>query len=64
MTDHPDGLIRRTRTVSDLFHKTCWSFLQGGGNMVDPYRCRCGTWEYDVEAVQWRLTPGGGDVER
>jgi hypothetical protein len=52
---HPDGLVNKARTVYDLFHKECWSFLTGNGSMAMTYRCKCGWWDYQTDEHQYRL---------
>jgi hypothetical protein len=63
MSNHPDGLTTRSRTVYDLFHNECWSFLTGNGSTAAPYKCKCGWWEYDADNYQYQLVrfPEGGD---
>lgn len=43
----PDTVKYKAHSVRDPFCTLCNTFLSGDGSMVLPYKCECGTYEYD-----------------
>lgn len=48
-------LTQKKRAVYSPFHEKCGEFVRGNGSIVMPYECSCGTYEYDSDAMAWRL---------
>jgi len=33
----------------------CEEGLRGNGSIISPYKCSCGTWEYDIEENEYKI---------
>jgi hypothetical protein len=40
-------VILKAHTVRDEYCTVCKEFLTGNGSMVSPWKCGCGTYEFD-----------------
>jgi len=49
------NVIYKSHRVKDLYCTTCEEFLSGDGSYIRPYKCNCGTYEYNYKTSQYEI---------
>jgi len=57
--NNPQPVWKRVK-VFKMFCPICNTIILGNGNPIFPYRCNCGTWNFDYTNSKWTITKDEG----